>query len=374
MVFGWDRGQRARLARQSPMDTLSGAFLQTYSRREFLRYLRNGALALFWLGLAERAQGANRLVEDEMTPEMGRALGKGLEIYRKPSFSAEVIAQYEPDTVLPITGVTIGDQHPAYNRVWYLMDDMGYAHSTAVQPVAMRYNIPMVTAPQNGRLVEVTVPFTDALWNPDRPREIAYRFYFSATFWVTKVVADRAGSLWYAIADDVWDEVYYVHAEHLRPLEPRDLEPISPHIYPEGKRLEVHLSQQIMIAYEDSSPVFMARVSSGARFSSGNYTTPVGTFVTSRKRPSRHMASGDVNFSTTAYDLPGVPWVCYITETGVAFHGTYWHNDYGRPRSHGCLNLAPSAARWVYRWTLPAVPYTQTLVAEDTGTRVDILE
>jgi hypothetical protein len=51
-----------------------------------------------------------------------------------------------------------------------------------------------------------------------------------------------------------------------------------------------------------------------------------------------------------------VPWVSYITDSGISFHGTYWHNDYGRPHSHGCINLPSEAAKWIYRWTMPVVP------------------
>ncbi len=61
------------------------------------------------------------------------------------------------------------------------------------------------------------------------------------------------------------------------------------------------------------------------------------------------MAAGDI--ASNGFDLPGVPWVLYITESGISFHGTYWHNDYGRPHSHGCINLAPQAAKWLFRWT-----------------------
>ncbi|MEJ2353252.1 MAG: L,D-transpeptidase, partial [Anaerolineales bacterium] len=59
--------------------------------------------------------------------------------------------------------------------------------------------------------------------------------------------------------------------------------------------------------------------------------------------------------------------------SGIAFHGTYWHNDYGRPRSHGCINLTSRAAKWIYRWTLPVVPPDQQRVYEDFGTRVDVI-
>jgi lipoprotein-anchoring transpeptidase ErfK/SrfK len=73
------------------------------------------------------------------------------------------------------------------------------------------------------------------------------------------------------------------------------------------------------------------------------------------------------------FDLPGVPWDTYITESGIAIHGTFWHNDFGAPHSHGCINLPPDAARWVYRWTSPAVPPGEkVLLAPGSGTRVTI--
>jgi lipoprotein-anchoring transpeptidase ErfK/SrfK len=56
------------------------------------------------------------------------------------------------------------------------------------------------------------------------------------------------------------------------------------------------------------------------------------------------------------YNLPGVPWCSFFTGSGHAFHGTYWHNDYGHPRSNGCINLPSSVSKWLYRWTSPVVP------------------
>ncbi len=125
---------------------------------------------------------------------------------------------------------------------------------------------------------------------------------------------------------------------------------------PTEKRIEIHLPEQIVIAYEGNQAVFMARTSTGARFIDGDYRTPPGTYITNRKRPSRHMAAGD-RAAPNSYDLPGVPWVCYLMDNGISFHGTYWHNNFGRPRSHGCINLSIPDSRWVYRWTYPPVPY-----------------
>ncbi|HKI53551.1 MAG TPA: L,D-transpeptidase, partial [Anaerolineales bacterium] len=83
--------------------------------------------------------------------------------------------------------------------------------------------------------------------------------------------------------------------------------------------------------------------------------TPEGEFRTYHKGPAVHMTNqGDA--LENIYNLPGVPWCSFFTGAGHAFHGTYWHNDYGRPRSHGCVNLPSDAAKFLYRWTLPNVP------------------
>jgi lipoprotein-anchoring transpeptidase ErfK/SrfK len=128
-----------------------------------------------------------------------------------------------------------------------------------------------------------------------------------------------------------------------------------------------------VVAYEGGQAVFMALIASGARFIDADYRTPTGRYTTNRKRPSRHMASGDLA-APSSYDLPGVPWVSYLTEAGISFHGTYWHNDFGKTRSHGCINLLPQAARWIYRWSNPSVPYGEYTWNKDEGTQVDVVE
>ncbi len=76
----------------------------------------------------------------------------------------------------------------------------------------------------------------------------------------------------------------------------------------------------------------------------------VGRFAIYSKLTSTRMTG-------PGYDLPGVPFPTYITWKGVAIHGAYWHNDFGRPRSHGCLNVPAPVARWFWRWTTPSAPY-----------------
>ena len=72
------------------------------------------------------------------------------------------------------------------------------------------------------------------------------------------------------------------------------------------------------------------------------------------------------------YNLPGVPWCSYFTESGAALHGTYWHNDFGRRNSAGCVNLTPANAKKLYRWTRPTAASSDRYLAADTGTRLII--
>jgi lipoprotein-anchoring transpeptidase ErfK/SrfK len=165
-----------------------------------------------------------------------------------------------------------------------------------------------------------------------------------------------------------------VHAErkgnHIRIITDSELAPLSPQVPEKEKRVEVRLGDQLVLAYESNILVFATRTATGGRLRSGTYTTPSGDFITFHKRPTRHMAAGDL--ASSGFDLPGVPWVTYIKDNGISFHGTYWHNDYGRPRSHGCINLTPQAAKWLYRWTIPTVPPDKELSYGYVGTKVEI--
>jgi lipoprotein-anchoring transpeptidase ErfK/SrfK len=137
--------------------------------------------------------------------------------------------------------------------------------------------------------------------------------------------------------------------------------------------LTVNVTEEIVTAFEDNKPVFMTRCSTGRRSYSIFRTTPLGWHITNHKRLTRHMAAGDPA-SAEGFDLPGIPWVSYFTKSGVSFHGTYWHNDFGTPRSHGCVNLTSQAAKWVLRWSTPTVPPGQQYVLKDYGTAVNVIE
>lgn len=133
----------------------------------------------------------------------------------------------------------------------------------------------------------------------------------------------------------------------------------------EGKWIEVDLSEQVLIAYEGSTIVFKTRISSGR----GRTPTVTGQFRIQRKYESQTMTG-------PGYYLPAVPYVMYFFQ-GYSLHGTYWHNNWGVPMSHGCINLSKSDAKWLYEWTEPVVPAGSKAAfatSENPGTWVIIHE
>jgi lipoprotein-anchoring transpeptidase ErfK/SrfK len=334
------------------------------SRRDFIKLTGLGLISFLGPNLSPFKQPP--------TEHQGRVIYENISVYSQPSFDAERIRLYWKDMVIPITRAAIGGKVPAYNRVWYRIGQEGYAHSGGIQPVKTEPQPLADSIPARGSLAEVTVPYTDALWNPDVPTRVAYRFYYETTHWITDIVENQDGKAYYKIQEDKWDLVYYVEAAHLRLVPPEELQLISPDLPPLAKRIEVLLDTQLVVAYEWNKPVFITKVATGAKFSSGNHSTPPGYHITNYKRPSRHMAAG--NLAYNGYDLPGVPWTTYITKKGVAFHGTYWHNDFGKPRSHGCINMSSKAAKWLYLWCLPHVPPSEESIYQETGTSVNVID
>jgi lipoprotein-anchoring transpeptidase ErfK/SrfK len=335
------------------------------SRREFLK--------LGGLAAATGAFPKGRLFQQSAPIQQGRVLEDSVKVYGTPSFQGREVAIYTRDTVLPLTAATVGDSQPAYNRVWYQIGELGFIHSSAVQPVRTGIYLPPLASsiPSWGRLAEVGIPLTVSRLAPKQESAPAYRLYYGSAYWVTGLFYDAKNIPWYRIRDDRHEANYFAAAHHLRLIPNEELAPISPEVPLSAKRIEVRTDTQILLAYEQGQVVYTARVSTGNHEENIRYVTPRGSFETYYKRPSRHMAAG--NRAAGAYDLPGVPWVSYFIENGIAFHGTYWHNDFGRPRSHGCVNLRPEDAKWIYRWTQPPVPHDMELLYSRNGTRVEIV-
>ena len=308
--------------------------------------------------------------QDEFKDLQARIINRTVWSFDEPNANSKRVKLYWHDLVVPITNTTISEDTEAYNRVWYELEQGGYAYSGGIQPVRTILNQPE-QIPARGTLGEVSVPYTDAYVEPNPNAEFAYRLYYETVHWVMSTADSTDGSLWYRLLDDKFEGYYYVPAKDIRLIPAQELAPISPEIPLPDKRVEVRLDEQLLLAFEHGRIVFATRISTGGRRLSGTYTTPVGNFITFHKRPTRHMANGDI--ASNGFDFPGVPWVLYITEGGISFHGTYWHNDYGIPHSHGCINMTPQAAKWLYRWTLPSVPPEKYVVHGYTGTQVEIM-
>jgi lipoprotein-anchoring transpeptidase ErfK/SrfK len=335
------------------------------SRRDFLKLSGYGLMGIFLPELP-----AHFPQEDDFANLQGRIIDRTVWTYDEPDPKAKRAKLYWHDLVVPITNTTIGEDETAYNRIWYQLEGGGYAYSGGIQPVRTILNKPQQEIPPRGVLGEVSVPYTDAYLEADPNTDLIYRLYYETVHWVTKAVVAADGSTWYRLLDDKFEQHYHVPARHIRLISSEELAPLSPQVPAENKHVEVRLDQQLLLAYENGKVVFATLISTGGKRMSGRYTTPVGDFITYHKRPTRHMAAGDI--ASSGFDLPGVPWVLYITEGGISFHGTYWHNDFGRPRSHGCLNMTPQAAKWLYRWTLPTVPPEKILIYGYVGTTVEI--
>lgn len=122
-----------------------------------------------------------------------------------------------------------------------------------------------------------------------------------------------------------------------------------PDLAPGDKWIDVDLSEQTLVAYEGERPVLATMVSTGKE----DFDTPTGDF----RIRSKHVATTmDGNTATDGpYSIEDVPWTMYFHRS-YALHGAFWHRQFGIARSHGCVNLSPLDARFLFTWTEPALP------------------
>ncbi len=333
------------------------------SRRDFLKLSAAGAL-----GLALTELRLDRAFSDQ-PPKHGRITWSGIPLYDLPSFNAKKIDVFGRDQVIHIKDEVEGDEGNPYNNAWYQVDD-GYTYSGWIQPVETNYQKTVFDIPSGIQVGEITVPVSETRLTPYTYAKSGYRLYYGSTHWVTDVVVTREEkSIWYKIFDHHLKISFYVPTYNMRLVSDEELTPLSPDVPDADKFIHVDLGIQLVTAFEGETMVFSSRCSSGAK----GTRTSRGDFSTYHKGPSIHMTNeGDE--VAKIYNLPGVPWVSFFTGDGSAFHGTYWHNDFGRPRSHGCVNLPNEAAKFIYRWTKPVVPPdTDYLHLPGQGTRVQVV-
>lgn len=298
---------------------------------------------------------------------LGRVTIRSISVHKQPNEKSQILRQHFRDELLNLYYEIESAAGPVHNPIWYRVMG-GFVHRANVLRTPIKYNDPVSTFPENGSLAEVTVPFTQAMryssgnqWTP------IYRLYATSTHWVFGLEEGPDGKPWYKLIDELLRVEYHVPAIHLRILAPSEFEPISPDVPADQKRIEVNVTQQKVYCYEKDELVFETKVCTGVNyFPTGMipWETPKGSFNVFSKMPSKHMGDGRLSGNPEDYELPGVPWTTFFEQSGVAFHGTYWHDDFGRRLSHGCVNMRSDEAKWLFRW---ATPNYEPVQMEKTG-------
>lgn len=325
--------------------------MKRISRREFLKL---GGLSL---GSLAFSPSLNNFVDFDDS-DLVRVATNSVSVYRKPDDKSAIVSTWFRDELLRVYGEVEADE-PVINPIWYRVWG-GFIHRAHLQRVKVLYNDTLpVIAEDKMRLVEVTVPFTQP-WRTSKTygwQQLGFRLYYGSTHWAQAIEDGPTGERWYRVFDDLAGN-YFVNPLHLRAIPLEEMAPITPEIPLEKKRIEVNLTMQTLMAYENDKEVLKTTISSGIpngpRGADGLSTkTPQGEFRILEKDAAKHMGNGNLFADADDYELPGVPWTSFFTTQGHAFHGTYWHQNFGTPMSHGCINMRTEEAKWLFRWALP---------------------
>lgn len=322
-----------------------------FSRRDFLKISASAFTGMAFSPFLPRLGDFNDV-------EQVRITTSSVSVYSAPNDQSLIVGQRFRDELVNVYG-EVNSGTPAYNPIWYRVWG-GYIHRGRTQRIKVLFNQPLTSLAEGSRqLAELTVPYTQAMrytktygWQPN------LRLYYGSTHWIDGIDEGPDGEPWYRIFDELVGFPYHVLAIHLRPIPFEEWSPMTPDVPLEEKRIEVNLSTQILTAYEYEEIVFQTNISSGipAGRPSPNVIstkTPSGEFNVFEKYPSKHMGNGNLFADIDDYELPGVPWTSFFTQSGVAFHGTYWHDNFGTPMSRGCVNMRIGEAKWLFRWARP---------------------
>ena len=360
--------------------------MNSLSRRDFLKV---SGLALGGLAFTPFLPGLTDF-DDSFVVRIGTA---NMPVRKEPSDESRIeLSRYRDELVHVYGEVTAAE--PKHNPVWYRVWG-GYLHRGRLHRVRTVYQQPIKSISEGTRLMaDVSVPFTNP-WRYSKAlgwQIMSPPMYYGSVHFIEAVEQGPPGSEydgpWYRIFDELDSNVtYYAPAIHMRVLPSDMLSPISPDVPYEQKLIEINLATQMLYAYEYGSLVFQTNISSGVpgdpTGGSGiPTTTPAGSYTILDKVPAKHMGysyfgeqtSGNVLADVDNYVLPGVPWTSFFTTQGHAFHGTYWHENFGSPMSHGCINMRSNEANWIFRWSSPTplAPTTEKVATRGLGTKVEI--
>ena len=375
---------------------------QNLSRRDFIKIASVGLGALAFRP-SRLLAGPSPLPQFPAEDRLGRVFGK-IDVRSEPSFNAPSVGVLYDDQIVVCQQETItkGAQDPNIIVQRWTKTPDGYIYSPYLQPVKNIPNNPLTALPagQPGFWAEVTVPYVDMrLDGPALSPHVKYllennlpiRLYYSQVVWVDQIAAADGGVIWYRFNENGgrpagltgggYGDILWGEGAAFRPLTPEDLAPVHPDIDPATKKIVVDRTQehQTLSCLEGTEEVYFCRVSTGMRLdANGNpvddYLTPLGEHATWRKAISIHMSGGTTG---TGYDTPAVSWTTLFSGDGYAVHAAFWHNNFGVPRSHGCVNCMPEDAKWIFRWAIPQNSLQQGDVAVQgltSGTHVVVQE
>ncbi len=314
--------------------------------------------------LARHSGNAETMREFPASERLGRVISEKVQVKLRPDEESSTVKELFEDEVVLWLRECVGSR-PLWNDQRYVETPDGYIYAANLQPVRNNANLPIESLPSGqGLWVEVSVPYVDIILAnpPGRSPWLKYtshpRLYYSQILWMDQIMVGEDGGIYYRVSDRYggYGDYFWAAGEAFRPISEEDLSPIHPEV--EEKLVVVDLSQQTLICLEGQKEVFFCRVSTGPKLTSqtkpdGEWATPIGRHTIWRKLVSVHMTGGTTG---GGYDLAGIGWTTLFASKGMAIHSTFWHNSFGIPTSHGCVNCRPEDSRWIFRWTEPIVP------------------
>jgi hypothetical protein len=369
-----------------------------FSRREFIKLfgLTLGGLALSRNSLdrvfAESGLLRNpQLLQPEfpLNKTLGRICsgdpGAHFPIKSEPYWDAPEVGTAWRDDVFEWKKEVIAKQlDPIRINQRWVETEAGYIYGEYVQKSRHIPQEPLLELPESptgepGMWVEIVTPFTGMTFarSPSQfwIREVVNpRLYYSQVFWAYDLRRNpETGKVEYLLRQlyGAYADAYWVDASICRQITPEEIAPIHPEA--ENKHVVVNLMYQTMACYEGDEEVFFSKVTTGGIGEEGKWLTPLGTHTIWRKMVSTHMSAGP---AVGNYDISGVAWTTLFDNNGAAVHSTYWHNNFGTARSHGCVNARPEDAKWVWRWTAPYVDYypgEKTIQGLNQSTKVEVI-
>ena len=229
----------------------------------------------------------------------------------------------------------------ANGDTWFLMNGgwtpASYVHSVAGTPVT---GVVINRQPERpfGWMLDTWVPRL----SPNGPMQPEEERTFLQKYDFVEIYDAQMGSdgwVWYNIGDDQWVRDNYVAVV--------DASPRPAEVGANEFWVEVDLTEQVFVAYEGDRMIYSSLVASGL----DRWPTRPGLFQVWDRQLSAPMSGGEVG--DDFYNIQHVPYSMYFDD-GISLHGAFWHNAFGHQKSHGCVNMPPRDAEWIYFWSAQA--------------------